>query len=141
MEHYPAYDFQKCLDESSLVLSGLYLEIPGIEYRRVWPTLQLLAFYGNSQGGKSFGKKMDEAKAFRVHEFLPSWAIPGAMRQELEKDLRLAPHHCWALSTALQDGDLRNASWLVQIVASQDSLERIHEVAELYAGLPTEEAG
>lgn len=136
MEHYGAYSFTACLEESSLVLSALYLRVPGIHLKRVWPTVQLMSFYGNSQGGKSQGERLDPSKVFHVRDFLPGWATPPELRSGQPDELSLEPHHCWAFCEALESGDLRNASWVLQMVGLRDDLDRIHQVAEAYGQLP-----
>ena len=131
MENYGGYDWDRCQQESSLVLSSLYLRIPGIHFKAVWASAQMMAFYGNSQGGKNKdGKKIDASKMFAWREFMPDWAVPERLREELGEHLMLAPHHCLAFSQALEDGDLENASWVLQVVNVHDRTERIHEMAD-----------
>jgi hypothetical protein len=44
----------------------------------------------------------------------------------------MEPHHCLLLIEALEAGELRQASWVLQLIESEDSLERIRSVAEQY---------
>jgi len=142
MEHYGGYDWDRCQQESSLVLSALYLRIPDIHFKSVWGAAQMMAFYGNSMGGKGTGgKKLDDSKTFKWREFMPDWAVPARLREELQEHLLLAPHNCLAFSEALEQGDLANASWVLQVVTAVDSTERIHEVADRYREMMGREAG
>jgi len=143
MEHYGGYDWERCQQGSSLVLSALYLRIPDIHFKAVWPTAQMVAFYGNSMGGKSTdGKKMDASKVFKWREFMPEWAIPEKLqKKQAAEPMLLAPHNCWAFSEALEQGDLLNASWVLQVVNAVDSTDRIHEIADRYREMLQLEAG
>lgn len=138
VEHYPGYTWRTALDESSLVLAHLFGRIPGIHLKRAWPVAQLTAMLGNVNGGKSKGgKKSPDWKTFKASEFLPAWARTADM--QAERTL-LEPHHCALLAQALEARHLAQASWVVQIVTAEDSLDRIHTVAEeflkLEAGAP-----
>lgn len=133
MEHYPAYTWQGILDESSLVTAFLFQRIPGIHLKRAWPSAQLQAFVGNAMGGKSKGGgKTPEWKIFTPQELLPWFAQTEELRTQ---QFRLEPHHCALVVGALEDGHLRNASWVVQLLEAEDNLERIQKVGEEYRRL------
>lgn len=137
MEHYPAYTWQGALSESSLTVAFLFRRIPGIHLKRAWPFAQLQAFVGNALGGKSSGgKKAPDWKTFRPTEFLPWYAVTEDLREQQQI---LAPHHCLLLSDALTQGKLRGASWALQVLASEDNLDRIHRVADELRQLETDE--
>ncbi|UQN10364.1 hypothetical protein [Deinococcus sp. QL22] len=132
MEHYPAYTWRAACDEASLVLAVLFGRIPGIHYKRAWPVAQLTAMLGNVNGGKSKGGgNTPDWKLFKGSEFLPAYA----RTPDLDGPQLLAPHHCAALAEALENKHLAHASWVVQLVAADDSLERIFTVAEQYLAL------
>jgi hypothetical protein len=129
VEHYPGYVWASACQESSLVLAHLYGRIPEIHMKRAWPMAQLEAFLGNALGGKSKGKsEMPEWKIIRPEERLPWFARPAGLGHD---DL-MEPHHCLLLIEALEAGELRQASWVLQLIESEDSLERIRSVAEQY---------
>lgn len=87
---------------------------------------------GNVNGGKAKGgSKTPDWKVFRAMEFIPGYArLPG-----MDADVLLEPHHCAALADALEAGHLKNASWVIQMVTVDDTMERIHTVAEEYRKL------
>ncbi|WP_339096187.1 hypothetical protein WDJ50_02540 [Deinococcus sp. VB142] len=130
MKYYPGYRWRDVLEESSLVLSALYLEIPDIHLKRAWPTMQLLAFVGNALGGKqSGGEKMDARKMFSPEDFPPPFALGAAPPPPLE------PQHCYAFIEALEHEGLSGASWVIQMVEIEDDLERIRAVGVGYGEL------
>ncbi len=132
MEHYPAYTWRAACEESSLVLARLFGRIPGIHYKRAWPVAQLTSMLGNVNGGKSQGgSTMPSWKLFRTPEFLPGYA---RVEDPNAPDL-LEPHHCAALAEALEAKHLAHASWVIQLVTAEDTLERIFAVAEQYLAL------
>lgn len=136
MEHYPAYTWTACLDEVGLVLLFLFMRIPEIHMRAAWPVAQLMAFVGNALGGKGGGgKRLDKDKRFSAPEMLPWFALTPELRELLRPDLLLEPTHCLALVQALEGGDLKGASWVLQVIELEDDMERIREVAEKYGEL------
>ena len=123
------------LDELSMVVARLYLEIPDIHLKRAWPTMQLQAMVGNALGGKGDGsERMDPAKAWRPEEFTP----PFARGAEGLPQPALEPQHCWAFQQALETGQLEGASWVVHLLAQADDLERVRLVGEGYGELLTQ---
>lgn len=135
MHHYPAYDWERILEQPSIVTSAQFLSIPDIHRKRAWPTMQLMAFLGNALGGKtSGGEKMPPSQVFAPEEFAPPFA------RTLEDAPALEPQHCWALTDALESSGLSNASWVIQLVEVVDNLERIRAVAEGYGELLEREA-
>lgn len=133
MKHYPQYRWGDVLQESSLVLAALFAEIPDIHLKKAWPSMQLAALVGNAMGGKSKGgDPPDPDTVFKPEEFAPPWAAQG-------EPPPLEPQHCWALTQALNSGELeRGASWVLQLVELADSIRRVAEVAEGYGGLVEE---
>ncbi|MBZ9753009.1 hypothetical protein K7W42_19405 [Deinococcus sp. HMF7604] len=137
MEHYPAYTWRGALGESSLVLAFLFSRVPGIHLKRAWPFAQLQAFIGNALGGKGGdGKKTPDWKLFKTPELLPWFAQTEELRAQGQL---LSPPHCLLISDALEQGQLREASWVVQLLTSEDNLDRIHAVAEQMRRLETDE--
>jgi hypothetical protein len=133
VEHYPAYTWRAACEESSLVLARLFGRIPGIHFKRAWPVAQLTAMLGNSNGGKSKsgGKSTPDWKVFRASEFIP----PYARTPDPDAPYLLEPHHCAALAEALEAKQLGYASWVLQLITAEDSLDRIFAVAEQYLAL------
>lgn len=129
IEHYPAYDWDKALNESSLVLAALFGRIPKIHLHRAWPLMQLQAFIGNALGGKQKGgEKLATNKVFSPLEFAPPMAqVPGLLPAP-----PLSAPQCAVLIQALEAGQLRGASWVIQAVELEDDLDRIRDVAEGY---------
>lgn len=134
LKYYPQYTWGTLLDELSMVVARLYMEIPDIHLKRAWPLMQLQAFVGNSLGGKGKGdgEKPDPKSLWRPEEFTPPAAYGAA---DLPRPL-LEPQHCWALQQAIEAGHLgQGASWVVQMVEIEDSLSRVTQVAEGYGEL------
>jgi len=129
VEHYPAYTWDAVLEESSLVLAALFQRIPRIHLYRAWPLMQLQAFIGNALGGKQKGgEKLAKNKVYSPLDFVP----PLARTPDLIPAPPLAPQHCSVLIQALESGQLKNASWVIQAVELEDDLDRVREVAEGY---------
>lgn len=96
----------------------------------------LMAFIGNALGGKSSGgKKMPKWKVFSPPEFLPFFAKP----EGFDFDELLPPHLCSLLMRAIESGELAQASWVVQAIDLNDSIDRISQVAEEFDQLEAEE--
>ncbi|GAA5513649.1 hypothetical protein Dcar01_02393 [Deinococcus carri] len=132
VKHYPQYTWGAALDELSMVIARLYMEIPDIHLKRAWPFMQLQAFVGNALGGKGKGgEKPDPKSVFSPPEFAP-WYARGA---DAIPEPPLQPQHCWALVEAIEAGHLKGASWCVQMVEIEDDLERVRAVAEGYGAL------
>ncbi len=119
-----------------MVLVHLWQRIPVKRERESWMLAQLQAFIGNALGGKSKrGEKKPEGMMFKPPDFLPAWATSDATRAQAQL---LDPVHCLLISDALIAGHFRGASWAVQLLDQQDSLDRIHAVAERMRELETD---
>lgn len=133
VEHYQGYTWRTALEESSLVLAHLFGRIPEIHFKRAWPVAQLTAMLGNVNGGKAKGGGSTPSwKLFNGQDFVPGYARPPGMDEGLH---RLEPHHCALFAQALEQGYLKNASWVLQLTIEDDTLERINTVAEQYMQL------
>ena len=133
VDHYPAYPLDKALETESLVISLLFMRIPGIHHRDAWPFVQLLTFLGNALGGKGKeGKAPEPGSTWSPEEFLPMFQVRDL--NQLPKPA-LEPQHCYAFERARAAGHFEDASWVFQFLNRVDSLTRIEQVAEGYAGL------
>lgn len=137
MEHYPQYRWADALEESSLVLTRLYLRIPDIQIKRAWPLIQLQAFIGNALGGKSRGgeEAPDPSSVWSASELAPHF-LPRGLSDAPEPALE--PQHCYAFAFALEGGLLEGASWVLQMLAANDDLARVTQVGHRYAELVTD---
>lgn len=137
LENYQGYTWQSILTEASIVTVFLYLRVPDIHLKRAWVSAHLMSFIGNALGGKSTGgKKLPRWKMFSPTDFLPFFARPEGFQGE---DL-LPPHLCSLLMRAAGSGELGQASWVIQAIELNDSIERISQVAEEFDALDNEEA-
>ena len=124
------WSWDRCLETPSLVSSMVWEALPMVHLHRTWPLAQLTAMLGNVNGGKAEGgKKMDPRKTFTALEFLPWFARPPGFEPPAPV---LEPHHCALLVEAAETGLLRNASWVVQVINSETSWDRVVEMAQAY---------
>lgn len=136
-ENYQGYTWKTALEESSLVLAFLFIRIPAIHLKRSWPMAQLQAFIGNALGGKDrSGKALPAWKSFAATDFLPFFARP----EGFEIQNLLPPHICSLIIAALDEGDLSGASWVIQAIELDDSIDRVQKVAEEFDRLKLEQA-
>lgn len=130
VEHYPAYPLDKALETESLVISLLFMRIPGIQHRLAWPFIQLMAFVGNALGGKGKGGEAPDAGSVWTAAEL----APGFQPQPLSgMTPAFEPQHCYALDRAIEAGLL--PSWCIQAIEREDNLQRVRQVGEGYAAL------